>query len=262
MKSRLGDNIEVMTRENMEVMLTDMGLDSDCIAEGACEVETARNLGVDHVVTGNITAFGAKLVVSIKLHEVKSGQLSATERVSAEDAFELLEQLSAAAAELVSSLDGGGPDIPVAEPQTAPVEAAPTGRETFAGLPSAIGECAVDTDFGYEDEVKMYNCDSMNAYWGSVSFWNMDDAKAKEMIDEMRRIGVAGKKYEELVISIGPGWQVYGEIHRVPGWNANFVAHDGARGIRISLGTVTRTPQQLTKLITQYAGNILSNSGW
>ena len=43
-------NLKVMTRENMEVMLSDMGIDATCVSEGACEVETARNLGVNSTV--------------------------------------------------------------------------------------------------------------------------------------------------------------------------------------------------------------------
>jgi len=47
----IGKRIEVMTQENMEVMLSDMGIDASCVSEGACEVETARNLGVDYVLS-------------------------------------------------------------------------------------------------------------------------------------------------------------------------------------------------------------------
>ena len=72
----LGAAVQVMTRENMEVMLTDMGLDASCVAEGACEVETARNLGVDYVVSGSLTAMGDVLVGSLKLHETATGRLS------------------------------------------------------------------------------------------------------------------------------------------------------------------------------------------
>ena len=40
-----GQDIVVMSRENMAVLAKDMGLDLSCI-EGACEVETGRNIGV------------------------------------------------------------------------------------------------------------------------------------------------------------------------------------------------------------------------
>ena len=44
--------IKVMTQENMETLLTDMGLDASCISEGACEVDTLRNLQANYGVTG------------------------------------------------------------------------------------------------------------------------------------------------------------------------------------------------------------------
>ncbi len=105
---QLGSRIQVMTRENMEVMLTDMGLDASCVAEGACEVETARNLGVDYVVTGTITAFGESLVASLKLHETQSGELKSSEQVVSPDALALLGLLPETAALVAAELGGGG----------------------------------------------------------------------------------------------------------------------------------------------------------
>jgi len=43
-----GRGVQVMTRENMMVLLKEMGK-SGC-SEGDCEVETARNIGADFVV--------------------------------------------------------------------------------------------------------------------------------------------------------------------------------------------------------------------
>jgi len=115
-RDKLGNKVQVMTRENMEVMLTDMGLDASCVAEGACEVETARNLGVDYVVSGTITAFGPKLVASLKLHETSSGQLKGSQQATAEDAFTLLSSLPAAGSGVVGEIAGSE-----AQP-TAPVQ--------------------------------------------------------------------------------------------------------------------------------------------
>ena len=47
-----GRGVVVMTRENMLVLLKDMGK-KDC-QEGECEVETARNIGADYVVSGKV----------------------------------------------------------------------------------------------------------------------------------------------------------------------------------------------------------------
>ncbi len=47
--------IKVMTQENMEILLTDMGIDSSCISEGVCAVDTLRNLQANYGVTGKVT---------------------------------------------------------------------------------------------------------------------------------------------------------------------------------------------------------------
>ena len=101
--SARGSAVTVMTRENMEVMLTDMGIDADCVAEGACEVETARNLNVDFVISGSIVQMGETLVVSVKLHDVKTGGLLSTSRTQGATSLELLNAMQPATAELLAS---------------------------------------------------------------------------------------------------------------------------------------------------------------
>ncbi len=112
----LRGRVTVMTRENMEVMLTDMGLDASCVEEGACEVETARNLGADYVISGEITPFGDQLVCSLKLHETAGGSLVDSERANADDAMGLLDALPQTAAELVGTLGPAAPVVPAAAP--------------------------------------------------------------------------------------------------------------------------------------------------
>ena len=48
----IGRDIKVMTRENMMVLLREMGK-TDC-AEGDCEVETGRNIGAQFVISGSV----------------------------------------------------------------------------------------------------------------------------------------------------------------------------------------------------------------
>ena len=100
----LPPDVKVMTRENMEVMLTDMGLDASCVAEGACEVETARNLGVDYVVSGNVVSISNVLVVSLKLHETGSGALVASKQQRGADVLTLMDGLAAPSQELLAKL--------------------------------------------------------------------------------------------------------------------------------------------------------------
>ena len=104
--SSVHGDVQVMTRENMEVMLTDMGLDASCVSEGSCEVETARNLGVDYVVSGRVAQMGTVLVVSVKLHETATGRLVSAEQVRANRAVDLLDALKSPTKGLVATLAG------------------------------------------------------------------------------------------------------------------------------------------------------------
>jgi TolB-like protein len=72
----------VMTRESMSAIVADMGA---CTAEGACEVETARNIGATFVVTGDLAKVGPNLSLSLKLFDVKSGALLATDSIEAKN---------------------------------------------------------------------------------------------------------------------------------------------------------------------------------
>jgi formylglycine-generating enzyme required for sulfatase activity len=92
----------------MEVMLTDMGVNASCVSEGACEVETARNLGVDWVVSGSVLSTSGQLLVSLKLHETRTGSLLGTKRVVSVDALSLLEPLEGASGELLAAVVGSG----------------------------------------------------------------------------------------------------------------------------------------------------------
>jgi hypothetical protein len=62
--------VAVMTRENMLVLLRDMGK-QEC-GEGDCEVETARNMGADYLVSGKVVRIEQLYAVTLKLHEPKA----------------------------------------------------------------------------------------------------------------------------------------------------------------------------------------------
>jgi len=168
-KGKLGNTVQVMTKENMEVMLTDMGLDASCISEGACEVETARNLGVDHVVSGTLTMFGEKLVVSLKLHETASGQLLSTKQSSATEAFELLEALPNSASTLVTPLAPGAAAT-IARP--APARVVPVPRPSTPALPTRTGaHSPTDRLQGKLGECKGADSSKWRCKGGSETIW-------------------------------------------------------------------------------------------
>ena len=85
-----GREVDVITSENMLMLLREMG--KTC-AEGDCEVETARNIGADFVVSGSVARIDDAFVVTLKLHETKRGSLLATDQIEAKSQLEILRQL-------------------------------------------------------------------------------------------------------------------------------------------------------------------------
>ena len=85
-----GHDILVMTHENMMDMLSSMGKTAaDC--QGECEVEIARNIGADYVISGDMTKIGSLFVLNIKLHETTRGELLAGEQVRKKNIEDMLE---------------------------------------------------------------------------------------------------------------------------------------------------------------------------
>ncbi|MFN2546746.1 MAG: hypothetical protein ABR567_04895 [Myxococcales bacterium] len=67
-------SMKVITRENMLVLLRASGKDlANC--EGECEVDTARRIGADAVVSGELLRFGTQYKLNMKLHDARSGEL-------------------------------------------------------------------------------------------------------------------------------------------------------------------------------------------
>ena len=71
-------------------ILNDMGKDATCI-DGACEVDLARNIGADLVVSGTISQLGDTKMVMLKLHQSDNGSLLAMHKVQATDPVALVE---------------------------------------------------------------------------------------------------------------------------------------------------------------------------
>lgn len=92
--------IIVMTRESMDVMSKDMGK-SDCVA-GSCEMEIARNIGANYVMSGEVALLEGGYYVTLKLHETDKGELLATQALRGKNQLEAVDALEAAARELVS----------------------------------------------------------------------------------------------------------------------------------------------------------------
>ena len=102
-----GHGVVVMTRENMLVLLRDMGK-QEC-GEGDCEVETARNIGADYVISGKVVRIEQLFVVTLKLHETQGGSLLGTETVEGASQIELMRSLREHGRKLTRDAFGSGP---------------------------------------------------------------------------------------------------------------------------------------------------------
>lgn len=91
----------VMTRENTLQILKDMGKDASCIS-GSCEVEIARNIGADYVISGAVTKLEGTYIASLKLHAAKSGALLSGHSVRNTKMLAMLDQIPEATRLLLS----------------------------------------------------------------------------------------------------------------------------------------------------------------
>ena len=81
----------IITRENMMQILREMGGAQECL-EGSCEVDLARNIGADLVVSGTISKLEDTWIVMMKLHDSASGKLLSMQQVQSDDTVELVER--------------------------------------------------------------------------------------------------------------------------------------------------------------------------
>jgi TPR repeat protein len=129
-------HLKVMTRENVLVLLEAQGRKlEDC--EGECEVDTARRLGADYVVSGEIVRVGARLKLDLRLHAARDGTLLAGAQASGDSAEKLDDGASAAVQKLLEPLQREG-----AGASTRPAGALPPAKLPAAAALPNPPECA------------------------------------------------------------------------------------------------------------------------
>lgn len=94
------DEILVMTREAMAQILQDMGKDIRCVS-GQCEVELARNMGADYVVSGMVIKAEEEYALTLKLHNSRTAALLSSQIQYADSLSNLGKQTSELAKELL-----------------------------------------------------------------------------------------------------------------------------------------------------------------
>jgi formylglycine-generating enzyme required for sulfatase activity len=103
----------VMTRENTAELLKQGGPAGGACSEGECEVETARLVGADLVVSGQVTLLEGTWIASVKLHDVRSAALLGATRARGRSQLQLVDALKREVEALVGKALGG---VPGAEP--------------------------------------------------------------------------------------------------------------------------------------------------
>lgn len=84
-------NVTIMTRENIiEMLPPDKSLE-DC--EGACIVETGKNISADYVSQARIGKFGKNLTISVELYKTSNNKLISSFNTKAADIDFLEEQV-------------------------------------------------------------------------------------------------------------------------------------------------------------------------
>ena len=85
-----GQKIIIMTRENIRQILKDQGKDLSCVSGDMCEVEVAKELGADYVISGSLTKIDTLYALVVKLHSTEDSNLLTSEILKTESQKELL----------------------------------------------------------------------------------------------------------------------------------------------------------------------------
>jgi hypothetical protein len=92
--------LDVMTRENLLVLLKDSGRGDLADCEGECEVETGRRIGADEIVSGEVLRVGTRYKLTLRRHETLGGSLLGGAVASGKSIDELDDRVAGAVAEL------------------------------------------------------------------------------------------------------------------------------------------------------------------
>lgn len=92
--------VSVMTREGVTAARRASGQSVAACSDGACALETARLVGADLVLTGEVSQVGGAQILVLKLLDVSSGALLASKHARAADDLALVDAAKPAAAAL------------------------------------------------------------------------------------------------------------------------------------------------------------------
>jgi len=116
----------VVDRNNMERIMKEQGFQlSDCTSK-ECAVKVGQLLGVEKMVTGNVTLLGKTYIISVQMTRVESGEIEkmSSDRCSACELDQLIgsiDKVSAALAEAVGGVAAPPKPAPAKPAKVAPV---------------------------------------------------------------------------------------------------------------------------------------------
>jgi len=130
-------NVSIMTRESMKVMLKDMGI-QEC-HEGECEVETARSIHADYVVSGRIVRMEGSYVVTLKVHETEQANLLGTKEVMVDTQKAMMGEIREQGRRLVAETIKVRAGVSPASTQPAVSPPVPAGRKSERSVQAVRG---------------------------------------------------------------------------------------------------------------------------
>ena len=122
------EQYQVMTREGLLSIIQDMGKDITCLS-GACEIEIARNIGADYIVTGDLLVLEETYLLTLKLHDSHSGLMLAGTEVNSTSLLELIQFSQQASQEMLVS--GLGITAALSSVRSTVEETCPWGEEVY-----------------------------------------------------------------------------------------------------------------------------------
>jgi cysteine-rich repeat protein len=107
----LPGNYMLMSQENMQMMLPPGTDFNQCTEEASCEVDFGRMINAHYVVTGDVTQLGRRIILTLKLFDVRTGEIINVEEIQASNLEELFDQTPIQARRLFDTLLGVGADL-------------------------------------------------------------------------------------------------------------------------------------------------------
>lgn len=101
----LAPQLNVISRENVLVLLKATNTSLEDCSDAECEVEIGRKLGANYVVSGRVIRLGTKMSLLIKLHDSQSARLISEAEARARSFEELSDQAELAVSSLLSKMN-------------------------------------------------------------------------------------------------------------------------------------------------------------